>query len=235
MSTSTFTLSRWRSIGAIEQSLLLLSAACSALYFVTKSWQPFPGSVALKGFCVAPLAVLAFRLLPPPNQWLLSGALAFSTLGDVFLDLGGMFVAGLGAFLLAHLLYATLFVRNGRRPVRLNANQHISLTALLFFSLALTMWLWPGLGPLAVPVACYIGAIMLMVAAAILGRFRQSWLVCGALLFLISDALIGINKFKMPVPGRDHLVWATYYLGQCGIALGFLREQLEQDERPHEN
>ncbi|MBI1760232.1 MAG: lysoplasmalogenase [Acidobacteria bacterium] len=229
MNTATHTPSRPSGLGEISQKLLLLSLACSALYFVTKSWQPFAGSVVLKGLCIAPLAVIAFRLLPPPNHLLLGGALAFSTLGDIFLDLQGMFVQGLGAFLIAHLIYVVLFVRNRQRPLRLSANQQISLAALLFFSLAQTMWLWPGLGQLAVPVACYIGAITLMVAAAILGRFRQSWIVWGALLFLISDSLIGINKFKTPVPGRDYLVWATYYLGQCGLALGFLREQVEQD------
>lgn len=234
MNTATLTLSRKSGLGAIEQTLLLLSLACSTLYFVTKSWQPFPGSVVLKGLCIAPLAVIAFRLLPSPNHLLLGGALAFSTLGDILLDwpgldLRGMFVQGLGAFLIAHLIYAVLFVRNWQRPVRLSTNQQISLTALLFFSLAQMMWLWPGLGQLAVPVACYSGALTLMVASAIIGRFRQSWIVWGALLFLISDSLIGINKFKTPVPLHDYLVWATYYLGQCGIALGFLREQLEQD------
>lgn len=229
MNTLTFSLSRKSRLGGIEQNLLLLSLACSTLYFVTKSWQPFSGSVALKGLCIAPLAVMAFRLLPAPNHWLLGGALAFSTLGDIFLDLRGMFVQGLGAFLVAHLIYVVLFLSNWQRPVRLSANQQISLAALLFFSLAQTMWLWPGLGQLAIPVACYIGAITLMVASAIIGRFRQSWIVWGALLFLISDSLIGINKFKTPVPLRDYLVWATYYLGQCGIALGFLREKLEQD------
>lgn len=222
MNVSTFTLRR---LGAIEQALLLLSATCSAAYFVSKSWQPFPGSVALKGLCIAPLAVVAVRLMTPPNSFLLGGALAFSTLGDVFLDWGGRFVPGLGAFLVAHLFYIALFVRNGERPVEISGNQSITLAALAFFSLALTLWLWPGLGALAVPVLCYIGALTLMVATAILGRFRQSWIVWGALLFLISDSLIGINRFKTPVPLRDHLVWATYYLGQCGIALGFLREQ----------
>ena len=28
---------------------------------------------------------------------------------------------------------------------------------------------------------------------------------------------------------RDYLVWATYYTGQCCIALGFMQERLERD------
>jgi uncharacterized membrane protein YhhN len=229
MTTITFPIGHERGLDTLNQRLLQLSAVCSALYFVTKAWQPYPGSVVLKGLCIAPLAVIAFRALKPPDNWLLGGALAFSTLGDVFLDLRGMFVQGLGAFLIAHLIYVALFVRNWRRPLRLTSNHLTTLSALLLFSLMLTLWLWPGLGQLAVPVLCYIGAITLMVASAVIARFRQSWIVWGAVLFLISDALIGINRFKTPVPLRDYLVWATYYFGQCGIALGFLREKWEQD------
>ena len=228
MSTQALSTMQARDFSAVERALLWLSVACSLSYFITKSWQPFPGSVVLKALCIAPLAVIAVRLLSQPDNWLLGGALIFSTLGDIFLDLSGFFVQGLGAFLIAHLIYVVLFARNGQRPLRLTSNQVTSLVALLLYSLALTTWLWPELGKLAAPVLLYICAITLMVASAIAARFRQSWIVWGALLFLISDSLIGIHKFKTPVLLRDHLVWATYYLGQCGITLGFLREKLER-------
>jgi uncharacterized membrane protein YhhN len=70
---------------------------------------------------------------------------------------------------------------------------------------------------------------MVMVVAVFLAGFITPWVYAGAILFLISDSIIAISKFKTPVPSQGHLVWATYYLGQCGIALGFLREKLEQD------
>jgi uncharacterized membrane protein YhhN len=229
MSAQALSIVQARGFSAIERALLWLSAGCSLGYFITKSWQPYSGSIVLKALCIAPLALIALRLLNPLDNWLLGSALLFSTLGDIFLDLNGFFVHGLGAFLIAHLIYLMLFVRNGQRPLRLTSNQVTSLIALLLYSFALTTWLWPGLGKLAVPVLLYVCAITLMVASAIAARFRQSWIVWGALLFLISDSLIGISKFKTPVPLRDYLVWAIYYLGQCGIALGFLREKLEQD------
>jgi hypothetical protein len=31
---------------------------------------------------------------------------------------------------------------------------------------------------------------------------------------------------------RDYLVWATYYLGQCGIALGFIASFSRNGTRP---
>src|ERR1039457_4679552 len=61
-----------------------------------------------------------------------------------------------------------------------------------------------------------------MVISAILARFENPWVAVGAILFLISDSLLAVNKFKTPVPYRDFLVWSTYYAGQYGIAVGFL-------------
>ena len=57
----------------------------------------------------------------------------------------------------------------------------------------------------------------------ILLRFTKKML---CRLFLISDSILAINKFKSPLPLRGYLVWATYYLAQYGIAIGFLREKL---------
>ena len=85
-------------------------------------------------------------------------------------------------------------------------------------------WLAPRLGSLTIPVVIYICAITVMVVTAILVRSSEPWVVWGAMLFLMSDSLLAIDKFKTPVPYRDYLVWATYYLGQYGIAIGFLRE-----------
>ena len=87
----------------------------------------------------------------------------------------------------------------------------------------------PNLGKLTIPVMVYISALTLMVQSALLARFKTKWIVCGAVLFMLSDSLIGVNRFKMDVPWRDYLVWATYYVGQCGIVLGYLQEK--QDER----
>ena len=82
--------------------------------------------------------------------------------------------------------------------------------------------MWPNVGSLTVPVAVYMCAITAMVVTAILARFSNPWVVCGAILFVVSDSLLAIDKFKTPVPFRDVLVWSTYYLGQFGIASGFL-------------
>ncbi|CAH1256384.1 TMEM86A [Branchiostoma lanceolatum] len=41
----------------------------------------------------------------------------------------------------------------------------------------------------------------------------------GALLFIISDTLLGVNKFRIPIPYNRALIMTTYYAAQLGIAL----------------
>jgi len=207
-----------------SRPLLYISAAASIVYFLTERWQPYAGSALLKGCVVGALALLALRSRGQRRDaGVLALALAFSAAGDILLDLDPRFFAfGLGAFLLAHLTYITLFVRNRTAGVRLDPAHLAAVLLILVYSATLSVWIVPSVGGLAVPVVLYICALTTMVSTAILARFRQPWVAVGAILFLISDSLLAIHKFKTPVPLRDYLVWITYYLGQCGIALGYL-------------
>jgi len=206
-----------------------LSIVCGFLYLVTQPWQPYTGSVIVKGLSVGPLALLAFLVGSP----MLGAALALSTLGDVLLDLDpvGLFVFGLGSFLVAHLVYISLFIRDRRRMVPLGGTRVLLAVGVLLYSVAVSGWLLPSLGSLIVPVAIYMCAITAMVISAILGRFENPWVAVGAILFLISDSLLAVNKFKTPVPYRDFLVWSTYYTGQYGITIGFLTALSPKRER----
>lgn len=204
--------------------LLYLSAAAGIADLVTARWQPYPGSALVKGCAVGALALLALAARGRRRDTrLLALALAFCAAGDVLLDLSpALFAAGLGAFLLAHLTYICLFVRNRTLRGLPDGRTVVAVLTILAFSAALSAWIVPSVGELAVPVVLYICALTGMVCTAILARFRQPWVAIGAILFLVSDSLLAIHKFKEPVPLRDYLVWSTYYLGQCGIALGFL-------------
>ena len=189
---------------------MTLSIAASILYLS----HLLPGNVVWKALSVSPLALLAWLR----RERLLALALALGSLGDVLLDLDPtLFVAGLGAFLAGHLVYTTLWVRSWPRPLRL---PWTPIAVLLVSVVGLCAWLIPSLGGMAVPVVFYMLAITAMVASAMLTGLP--WVVAGAVLFLISDSLLGIHKFRTAVPYRDFLVWTTYYLGQVAIALGYL-------------
>jgi uncharacterized membrane protein YhhN len=241
MSFDSLTFGHLRRFGALDRTLLLLSITCSLFYLVTQSSQPYPGSVFLKMLSIAPMAVIASRALREPSasprgvEWLrdrdnviLGMALAFSSLGDVLLDLDPerFFVRGLLAFLVAHFIYILLFVRNWVRPLRPKGWQLSLQAAILIYSMLLSHWLAPSLGAVAGPVMLYVCVITVMAVSAILAAFSKPWVYSGVILFLISDSIIAVSRFKSPVPLRDYLVWATYYLAQYGIAIGFLREKL---------
>lgn len=219
----------------VDRALLVLSVICGCSYLATQSFQPFPGSVVLKVLSVATLAAIAFRSSPrfpgwPPSNVILGMALSFSSLGDALLDLapGRFFIGGLLAFLVAHLIYIALFVRNRIRPLKPKGWQLTLAVAVLVYSILLSQWLAPSLGALVGPVMLYVCVITVMAMSAILAGFSTPWVCSGVILFLISDSILAVNKFKSPAPMGGYLIWATYYLAQYGIAIGFLREKLRE-------
>ncbi|HYL78733.1 MAG TPA: lysoplasmalogenase [Bryobacteraceae bacterium] len=195
-----------------NKTLRLLSIFFGILYLITQPWQPYPGSFIVKGLSVGLLAAIAFPRFP-----ILGFALAVSTLGDVLLDLDpqGLFVYGLGSFLIAHIAYVVLFVQ---RPFSVKPVKIAAAIGVLLYSIAISAWLFPSLGDLKIPVAVYMCAITTMAITAILASFPTPWVAIGAILFVASDSLLAINKFKTPIPYRDILVWSTYYAAQFTIS-----------------
>lgn len=224
-----------RRIDGRTRLLLLLSLVSSSLYLFGQVGQPLPGSLVFKALSIAPLAAMAgLQALISRRRidyTLLAGALGFSCLGDVLLDLDGerLFVPGLLAFLSAHLIYFVLFLRHRLSLAQFSGAQRLRSAVVLLASLILTGVLMPRLGELQLPVLIYICAITAMVVAAVSARFQQPWVWLGAVLFLVSDSMIALHKFIAPMAARDVLVWTLYYLGQCGIAIGFIREQAKEE------
>jgi len=155
------------------------------------------------------------------NTALLLAALAFSLMGDVLLMLPGeFFIPGLGAFLVAHGFYITLF----RQDAPWFANRR-ALRAVLAVGAAVYALLWSHLpdAGLQAAVAAYIVVICLMVAQA-LGRAQASglaparWVAMGACIFMASDTLLAVNQFLMPLPLADWWILGTYFTAQLLLA-----------------
>jgi len=202
-----------------DYSLLLraLSVALGVAYLLALPASPYAASPAIKGLSIALLAALPWVSRPIAGRGLLSAALAASSVGDVLLDIDPerLFVAGLCAFLAAHVVYTVLFVRNAGTPRR------VLLAAVLICAAAVSFWIVPSTGALKIPVAIYICAIVAMTISALRSRFGGR-VPAGALLFLASDSLLAIAKFRTQIPARDYLVWGTYYAAQYLIATGVL-------------
>lgn len=178
-------------------------------------------------YILKPLATLALVALvlrttaaSRYRTWI-AGGLVASLAGDILLMLPqGLFVAGLAAFLLAHLCYITAFASDG------GGRTAPLLPALPVFGIAgaLLWYLWPSLGAMRVPVACYVAVISTMAWQAIarwrvLGTTHALWAAAGSAFFLMSDAALAIRKFIAPFPGATLVILATYYAAQWGIAL----------------
>lgn len=190
---------------------LFFSIVLSAIYFFTIPWHPFPGSWVIKAASIAILAAIAAR----GGGYGVARGLALSAIGDALLEFSpGLFGAGLLAFLLAHVAYTVTFVRAWRAP-RFSAG----IIVVVAYSIILAAWLIPAAGPLAVPVAIYVAAITAMVVSAF--TVRAPLLALGALLFLISDSVLAVSRFRMPVPLVGWIVWATYYAAQVLILRGY--------------
>lgn len=149
---------------------------------------------------------------------LLVAALLLCLAGDVFLMLPGLFIPGLVSFLLAHLCYLALF-RQGQRWFPSGK----ALAGTLAAAVVMYAILFPHLGPvLKVAVAAYALVIATMAAQAI-GRatvLRDPAAVgvaVGAGLFMLSDALLAINRFAQPLPLAQLWVLSTYYAAQVLI------------------
>jgi uncharacterized membrane protein YhhN len=148
----------------------------------------------------------------------LLAALLLCLAGDVLLMLPGLFIPGLVSFLCAHLCYLALF-RHGQRWFPSGT----ALAGTLAAAIVMYAILFPHLGPvLKVAVAAYALVIALMAAQAI-GRatvLRDANAVAVAIgsgLFMLSDALLAIDRFAQPLPLAPFLVLATYYAAQVLI------------------
>ena len=158
------------------------------------------------------------------RKWVL-WALVFSWFGDVFLMADWGFMPGLGAFLVAHLCfiraYWVLGAENGTaKPV--------DVVKFIVVGAGLMWVLFPSLGSMLIPVLVY--AIVLLSMAVVAHKRRGatsplsfSLVAAGAVLFVMSDGLIAVNKFAYIVPFERLLVMGTYMAAQYLIVTGLLK------------
>jgi uncharacterized membrane protein YhhN len=211
-------------VTATANGLLLLSLIAAVLYGLAQAREPSWRRSVAKTAAVGLLTVLSAVERGP---LLLTAALALGAVGDAALAQRGerAFLAGLAAFLLAHLAYVVLFATRWqgwdivtREPWRMALG--LALLAVCAF---MAVRLRPAVGnALRLPVTA---AILAMGLAALL---VPGWgIAAGAALFVASDALLATRKFLLAPeaaadPRLGWAVWASYYLAQALIALALL-------------
>lgn len=156
--------------------------------------------------------------------------LFFSLLGDVFLMFPHIdelyFMLGLGFFLIAHLFYISAFYLDSTNKIAVEKRYVLPIFLMFgFFCMSFYLLLRPNLGSMNIPVLVYSFTITMMAIMASLryGKTNSksfTWLLIGAILFLISDAVLAYNKFVERIEIGDLLIMVTYMLAQFFITMG---------------
>lgn len=165
------------------------------------------------------------------KKWLLF-ALIFSWIGDIilmFADKGELyFIFGLISFLIAHILFIVLFIKQKAENKSMNNLFWLGVIAVIIYLGSMLSLLFPKLGELKIPVSVYAFTISVMLAMAINGYFSwkkpmNSLILIGAIFFVTSDSFLAINKFYNPIPSANFLIMFTYIVAQYCITSGVLK------------
>lgn len=157
----------------------------------------------------------------------IGSALLFSWVGDILLMFQDrkslFFLLGLSSFLLAHIFYI-IFLHKVRLAEKIKPRLWTLLVVAVYYSV-LIAFLSSWLGDMRLPVRVYgmVISFMLLLALHLLflaNRKAGLYIAIGAILFVISDSLLAINKFYQPFEAAGFLIMLTYGLAQLFLIIG---------------
>ncbi|WP_188731426.1 lysoplasmalogenase [Pseudoalteromonas gelatinilytica] len=199
--------------------LILSSVYIALLLFIPSLTQPI---MAL--FKTLPIGILIVMVLKGRNQLqnrtfiTLLFALSFSALGDVLLalDTGQLFIGGLAAFFISHTFYiiTMLPIKNWRLDV---------LLLYLFLAIIIFCLFYPNLNDMLIPVIFYMFVLSIMASLTWMTDKSNGFLVLGGAVFVISDSILGLNRFYLEIVHADIAIMITYYIAQFCLVTGFLQ------------
>ncbi|XP_044570249.1 lysoplasmalogenase-like protein TMEM86A isoform X4 [Drosophila ananassae] len=161
------------------------------------------------------------------SLWILLG-LIFSCGGDALLNIN-LFPFGMVSFGVAHVFYISAF---GWKPLKwlIGLVLYVAVSLFVYFvHKKLDEILIIG-----VPIYCFIITTMLwrsLARAVDVKSFLAIFCAVGAILFVISDALIAVTMFVgVPLPCARLQIMITYYAAQFAIALSTADEGSSKDQ-----
>jgi len=151
-------------------------------------------------------------------RWWFFAGLCFSLVGDIaLLPKFNAFIAGLSAFLIAHLAYIVGLAGHVETGSLAIVGIGVALLAFGFYGRRILAHV-PG--ELLLPVVAYFAVLSAMVIFAFVTGIW--FLAIGAVLFLASDSLLGWGRFVSPSPGGRVAVHITYHLAQTALVIGLI-------------
>ncbi len=163
------------------------------------------------------------------TQKILLYALFFSWIGDVLLMFSDrhslFFISGLVAFLIAQLIYIFLFHK--QENISNNKIYWRFIPVILIYLSGVLSFLWSSLNEMKIPVVIYAFVISVMLLVSIKAYFEwkkpaKLWVLIGAVLFVVSDTVLAINKFYAPIAMGSLFIMSTYLGAQFFITKSVL-------------
>lgn len=194
----------YSSVRYISKPMILISLIG---YFI---FSCSPGQFAVKNFI---LAALIFSLAGDIS-------LLFDNQGSLF------FILGLSAFLATHIFYILSFNKI-RQEEGVKGNLLLLLPAFIYYGLFIFL-LFPHLGSMKLPVIVYGFVIAVMLVTALYLLFIKNkkagrLIAPGAMLFIVSDSILAINKFYASFENAGVAIMLSYGLAQWLIVSGTIR------------
>ena len=198
-----------------------LAGVLSVWFTLAYCWRgPSTPKSIVKTASVGALVLAAVALSAP---LLLIVALGLGALGDYFLSRDGdrAFLAGLIAFALAHLAYIALIVQFGGTVV-----PGVASLLIVLLASGMAALLFGHAGKLRWPVVVYVGIIAAMGLFAIGLPAGSEIAIVAAVLFMLSDAVLGTALFvlneKSPLRRvTPFVIWTTYWAAQFLFLVAF--------------
>ncbi|OFY82590.1 MAG: hypothetical protein A3F72_00450 [Bacteroidetes bacterium RIFCSPLOWO2_12_FULL_35_15] len=196
----------------LKNNFTLLFLIIVALVLYANNTNSFSLTLIFKPLLVISLLVYLFienGHKEKPIIFAICGLL-LSLVGDVLLIFQEQnslfFIGGLVAFLLAHLSYIFYYVRSFNSfDVKKLKNKTLFILLMVVYGILLYALIYNNLGGLKAPVLIYTAVLISMNIFA-LNRYGKvnnesfKLIMIGALCFVLSDSLLAINKFLLPIP-----------------------------------
>jgi uncharacterized membrane protein YhhN len=153
-------------------------------------------------------------------------ALFCGLVGDFLLIFPQYFVGGLIAFLIGHICYISVFIRqNNIKNYLTKLITWLIIAIILIYLTLFYNYIKLSLGELQLPVLIYMLVISFMFMSSYLRKKHNGYylVILGAFNFVISDSVIAISQFISPFLYSNQIILITYIVAQFLIIFGVTR------------
>ena len=206
-------------MGVVRSPWLLAFAAVSVIHLGLNIADASPWDSITKCLIMPLLAAWVFTEDGPR---LIVAALLASTVGDFFMEFDDLFIVGMAAFAIAHILFIRFFVSRGALGQLRRKPWIILMYAAA--AVALIAYLWSGLEADLKPVVPIYAALLAATAATSLACDLRAGI--GGALFLLSDAIIALGEAGKWQPQPEGFwIMLSYILALFLLSAGILAKE----------